>query len=235
MKVKGKIEEEEIVILIDLGDTHNFIVEMLVKKLSLPLNETPNYGVILSSGTTIKGKGVCGDVEVWLGEWKVTDSFLPLELGGVDVILGRRRSHSLKVIEVDGKNLVFTFQHEGKKVTIRGDSSLTKTRVSLKSIMKSWKADDQSFLVECKAMEGGVSVDEGVDEEPLPTVENAIPAIIDKYADVFEWMGRLPPQRGINHHIYLKKGTDPINVRPYRYAHHQNEEMERLVDKMLTS
>ena len=36
----------------------------------------------------MKGKGICGRVEVLLGEWKIIDSFLPLELGGVDVILG---------------------------------------------------------------------------------------------------------------------------------------------------
>ncbi|KAA0039715.1 Transposon Tf2-6 polyprotein [Cucumis melo var. makuwa] len=59
--------------------------------------------------------------------------------------------------------------------------------------------------------------------------------IISKYSDVFEQPSRLPPQRGIEHHIYLKQGTDSVNVRPYRYAHHQKEEMERLVDEMLTS
>ncbi|KAA0065530.1 ty3-gypsy retroelement transposase [Cucumis melo var. makuwa] len=78
-----------------------------------------------------------------------------------------------------------------------------------------------------------VSVKEGYEEEPLRTVENPIPAIIDKFADVFEWPEKLPPQKGNDHHIYLKKGVDPINVQPYRYAHHQKEEMERSMDEML--
>lgn len=63
---------------------------------------------------------MCGDVEVWLGEWKITDSFLPLELGGVDVILGMQWLHSLGVTEVDRKNLVLTFYDQEKKVTIMG-------------------------------------------------------------------------------------------------------------------
>ena len=59
MKVKGKIGEEEVMILIDCGVTHNFIVEKLVTKLGLTPQETPNYRVILGSGTTVKGKEVC--------------------------------------------------------------------------------------------------------------------------------------------------------------------------------
>ncbi|KAL0560786.1 hypothetical protein IC582_001199 [Cucumis melo] len=101
MKVKGRMGEEEVVILIDCGATHNFIAEKLVTKLGLTLQKTPNYGVILGSGTTVKGKGVCRDVEVQLEGWKVNDSFLPLQLGGVDMILGIQWFHSLGVTEVD--------------------------------------------------------------------------------------------------------------------------------------
>ncbi|KAL4036314.1 hypothetical protein IC575_005046 [Cucumis melo] len=49
------------------------------------------------------------------------------------------------------------------------------------------------------------------------------------------WPETLPPKRGIEHHIHLKQGTNPVNVGPYRYAHQQKEEMERLVDEMLAS
>lgn len=47
------------------------------------------------------------------------------------------------------------------------------------------------------------------------------------------------PENGNRSHqckaVHLKKGTDPINVRPYRYAFQQKEEMDKLVEKMLTS
>ncbi|KAA0055700.1 Ty3/gypsy retrotransposon protein [Cucumis melo var. makuwa] len=234
MKVKGKVGEEEVVILIDCGATHNFIAEDLVTRIGLALQETPNYGVILGSGTAVKGKGMCRSVEVQLDGWKVTDSFLPLQLGGVDMILGMQWLHSLGVTEVDWKRLVLTFHHQGKKVVIRGDPSLIKTRVSLKNLMKTWGADDQGFLVECRTLECGKMEDE--QEQGRGKVEaEPIAALLKQFARVFEWPATLPPQRTIEHHIYLKSGTDPVNVRPYRYAHHQKEEMERLVDEMLSS
>ncbi|KAA0053502.1 ty3-gypsy retroelement transposase [Cucumis melo var. makuwa] len=126
--------------------------------------ETSKYGVILGSGTTIKGKRICGKVELPVGYWRIVDNFLPLELGG--------------------------------------------------------------------AMEGSLTVEEMYDEV-VPIINEFILPLLNKYDDVFNWLEELPPKRGIEH-IHLKKGTNPINVRPYPYAYQQKEEMERLVDEMLT-
>lgn len=81
---------------------------------------------------------MCESIELLLNKWKVVEDFLPLELGGVDVILGMLWLYSLEMIEVDWKNLTMTFVHQGKKVIIRGDPSLMKTKVSLKNMMGTW-------------------------------------------------------------------------------------------------
>lgn len=96
------------------------------------------------------------------------DSFLSLELEGVDVILRMQWLHCLGFNEVYRRNLVMTLQHKGRKVVIRGDPSLTKNRVSLKNMMKTCEADDQGFLVECQAVEGRLTVEEIYDEEVVP-------------------------------------------------------------------
>ena len=115
MKVKGKIKGTEVVVLIDCGATHNFIAENLVTSLSLPLKETSNNGVILGSGAAVKGKGIYGQVEDKIGEWTVVDNFLPLELGGVEVILGMQWLHLLGVTEFDWKKLIMTFHMKGRR------------------------------------------------------------------------------------------------------------------------
>ncbi|KAA0032313.1 Transposon Ty3-I Gag-Pol polyprotein [Cucumis melo var. makuwa] len=93
----------------------------------------------------------------------------------------------------------------GRQICIKGDPSLTKARISLKSMCKSWNDNDEGYFIECRAIE--------VTKSPET----------------------LPPKREIEHHICLKEGTDPINVRPYRYGFHQKAEMEKLVEEMLTS
>ena len=90
---------------------------------------------------------------------------------------------------------------------IRGDPSLTKKGVSLKSIVKSWVGEDQGFLVECQAIKGNVAMEELYKEESELTVDNAISPLLRKFEDVFEWPETLPPRRGIGHHIHLKQGT----------------------------
>ena len=42
------------------------------------------------------------------------------------------------------------------------------------------------------------------------------------------------PKREIEHHIHLKKNTNPVNVRPYRYAY-VKAKMEKLEEEMLAS
>ena len=54
---------EEIVVLIDCEATHNFISKKLVNEMKLHTKETSHYGVIPDSGTAIKRKGVCENVE----------------------------------------------------------------------------------------------------------------------------------------------------------------------------
>ncbi|TYJ97717.1 histone-lysine N-methyltransferase ASHR1 isoform X3 [Cucumis melo var. makuwa] len=95
----------------------------------------------------------CENVEIQLANWSVKEDFLPLELGGVDIFLGMQWLHSLGVIVVDWKNLTLTFTGNGQQISIKGDPSLTKTRISLKSMFKSWEDQDEGFLIECRTVE----------------------------------------------------------------------------------
>ncbi|KAA0054240.1 peroxidase 64 [Cucumis melo var. makuwa] len=156
MKMKGKIDEEAVIVLIDCGEMHNFISEKLVTSLNLPMMETANYGVTLGS-----------------------------ELGGVDVILRMQWFYSLG-LNRDG--------------------------------LEESDHDFPTALV-----------------EEIRTFSESISVLLAKFEDVFDWPKELHRKSSIEHHIHLKKCTYSSNVRSYRYAYQQKEEMEKLVDEMYAS
>ena len=75
--------------------------------------------------------------------------------------------------------------HQGRRVVIKGDPSLTKTRVSLKNMMRSWDGSDQDFLVECRAMEWEESSTDGEELEEVLTEEESMFVVLKKFEDVF--------------------------------------------------
>ena len=59
--------------------------------------------------------------------------------------------------------------------------------------------------------------------------------IITRYGKVFEEPQELPPNQKHEHQIISKERASPVNVRPYRYAYAQENEMEQTVLEMLKS
>ncbi|TYK31571.1 Transposon Tf2-9 polyprotein [Cucumis melo var. makuwa] len=189
--IEEKEPEDKELAVMEVKENNKAYVELSINSvvglndpgtMKIPIKETAHYGVILGSDTTIQGKGVCEGVEIQLKNWKLKEEFLPLELGGVDVILEQ----------------------------------------------------DEGYLVECrvmKIMNSEKKEQQWIDASVVET--NPVHMMLKQFEDVFEWPEKLLPRREIEHHIHLKDGTDPINVRLYIYGYHQKEEMEKLVEEML--
>lgn len=88
LKLRGEVHGLDVVVLIDCGATHNFISTHLVEAIQLPIQETPQYGVMIGLGKHIKGMGVCKGVVLKLQGITIVEDFLPLPLGSTNLILG---------------------------------------------------------------------------------------------------------------------------------------------------
>ena len=62
MKVWGRINHQEMVMLIDSGSTHNFLDVALWKVLQLPISTQDCFEVKVANGAVLKTEGVCLDV-----------------------------------------------------------------------------------------------------------------------------------------------------------------------------
>lgn len=116
---------------------------------------------------------------------------------------------------------------------MRGDPSLTRAKVALEKMTKAWGEIDQGFLVECRDLEG--YIDPG-DIHITTTTANDQPeelyALLSEFSKLFVLPTELPPVREVDNRLILWKEHKVI-VRPCRYAHHQKNEIEKMIDDML--
>ena len=81
LKVRGKIESREVIVLIDSGAFHNFITEDLVSELQLRCTPTQEFGMQMANGDEIRASRVCQGLYLQLTELNViVDFFFPLRL-----------------------------------------------------------------------------------------------------------------------------------------------------------
>ncbi|PNX83132.1 retrotransposon-related protein, partial [Trifolium pratense] len=163
MKIGGRLEGIDVVVLIDSGASHNFLTTKLTSALGLPITSMAERKIKLGDGHKVVSKGVCEGVALMLGEMKVVVDALVLDLGGLDVILGVSWLSTLGKID--------------RGVLVMADGLILKYQ-------------KQSFL-------------------------------------------KLPPVRSQSHQIKLQPDHGAVSVRPYRYPHHQKEEIERQVKELL--
>lgn len=141
MKMEGVIGEQEVVILVDSGATHNFISREVVEKLKLTVEATKD--ITMGMGNIIKG-----GVTLLVQGLEIREEFLPVQLGNSDVIMGVQWLETLGSTYTNWKLQVMKFSVNGVSFTLRGDPSLGRSMVSLKAMGKMLQQEGHCVLVE---------------------------------------------------------------------------------------
>ena len=118
-----------------------------------------------------------------------------------------------------------SFVFKGERVTLYGDSSLQNGHMSQKGLQL-----NKSHLNGIDIEFFQVNISDKQQEIPLP-----IEHLLERHLKVFAEPTQLPPLRDREHAINLVAVIGPVSVRPYRYPHSYNEEMEKMVSQMLQS
>ncbi|GJS64184.1 putative mitochondrial protein [Tanacetum coccineum] len=195
-----------------------------------------NFVMGFTTPRTMKIQGKLGDRDVVvLIHCGATHNFLSMELVN-DLRLVVSGCGSVGKIEnsygdmtVNWKELRMTFVNDGRSVTIKEETGLSRTLVSLKSMVRSLQKEKKGFLVEMKQL------DDTQAEATITGTSFDIGGLLAEYEDVFNLPSGLPPSRDHEHFIVLKDSTTPISVRPYRYPYIQKNKIEKLVKEMLSA
>lgn len=170
MNIRSK--REKVRRMIDYRSTHTYIPKKVISTLQISMDKTSNYGVIVGTKNTMKGKGVCEATKWLVNEWKTVGSLLPQVLGEVDIVWRAQLMYSLGIIEMEWRSLAMTVYSGKNIIEIRRDPCSTKTRVNLKNMMKFGSYLNQGYLIGGRVLDGEIIIAEfrGVDVVPTTRV-----------------------------------------------------------------
>ena len=110
LKIEGYIKKKKVIVLIDFGNTHNFIHCKLAKVLNCFVYPTPKFQVMIAGGGTINCSGKCHNINLSMGEYVLNSPMIAIPMGGVDVVLG------VQWLQSSG-TMAFNFHEKEKNVS----------------------------------------------------------------------------------------------------------------------
>lgn len=143
MKVRGKLKGNEVVILIDSRATDNFISSDIVQRLQIPVTTTRSYNVSVGDGYSVRGNQKCINVELEVQGLPIKQTFYVFDMRGADLVLGIDWLKSLGEVRVDWGRLTMIVKTRTGEKCLRGDPSLSKIIISLKTMMRTLQGGDR--------------------------------------------------------------------------------------------
>ncbi|MCH83576.1 RNA-directed DNA polymerase (Reverse transcriptase) [Trifolium medium] len=206
VKFQGEMCGVPVLVLVDSGATHNFISQKLVRKLELPVEETPVMSIKLGHGFKTSTQGVCKGMELCIGDFKLTPAMHLFELGGIDVVLGIEWLSTLGDMIVNWQQQTMSFWRNKKWVTLQGIDGGGKGVVALQSILSKPKLNNQEVLWGMKGEEMGQM------QELTSGQQKELQSLLHKYERVFQEPSGLPPKRNKEHAINLINNHGAVNA-----------------------
>lgn len=226
LQVICMVKKQQVNMLIDSGSKNNIIDLTLAKKLGIKL--TP---------IRIRKVFICKSIRWSIQGVPFVDNFLVMPLGGYGAVLGIQWLSSLGDIKCNFQQLVMEFTWLGKWVKLKGTSNDNKSQSVTGQVNTKWQ-EDQAYLLEsaerCTQL-WSINVS-SVQTSNLDSSKNEeLNRLLKEFEDVFNLPKELPPKRSYDHSITLKQGSNPVNLRAYRYGALHKNIIEDLVQEMLHS
>ncbi|XP_021986733.1 uncharacterized protein LOC110883233 [Helianthus annuus] len=224
LRFTGLVQGKEVQVLFDGGSTHCFVQTRIAAFLNFTIEAVEPFSVLVGSGERLPCSGLAKTVELVIQGHPIVVDFYVLPLQGCDMVLGVSWLATLGPVITDYSTSVFEFSLNGKQVIWQWDVTIAQA-IQFHGFRHLIHSDGIAQLFHLTLLPP---------ESKPPVYPPDLQTILTKFAVVFTAPIGLPPTCSQNHHIELLPASNPVSVRPYRYPHFQKQEIERLVQEMLT-
>ncbi|KAF8405746.1 hypothetical protein HHK36_007823 [Tetracentron sinense] len=224
MRVTAWVGQRQVLILIDSGSTLNFVDQRVAQSLGLPVTLVEIFWVIVANGERIPYSEKHEGVRLMIQGMEFITSLFSLPLTGLDVVLGVQWLERLGPVLCDWSKLSMTITKGNKVYEIQAQSRVQGEAVSNSMLIREVTGGAEMFAVMVRPAQA----------ESCFSIPVEIQHILQEFPLVLEEPTTLPPPRHFDHHIPLREGAGPVNVRPYRGYYHKFVQNYGLIANPLT-
>jgi hypothetical protein len=120
LKLIGYTKNRKVIILIDSGNTHNFIHCCISQETHFYIHALNNFQIMIANGGSMKFGGRCENVHLQIGQYNLKSHMFSIDMGGCDIVLGVKCLCTLGPILMDFKELTMQFQQGGQQYKFQG-------------------------------------------------------------------------------------------------------------------
>ncbi|KAL4351193.1 hypothetical protein GQ457_06G016870 [Hibiscus cannabinus] len=225
LRIQGSIKGKPFNILIDSGSTHSFTTSRWAKE-GLEVVSTQPLAITVANGEKLYSTARSNQLSWKMQGHTLYHDFQVLQMGGTDMVLGVDWMRKFSPIIMDFKAMTISFDMDGKTVVLQGGQKQPVFKEISANRLQKLAEKEPELMGEIYFLDA---------EEVDSTIPKELQPLLDAYQDVFAAPTTLPPLRKQDHAITLKPGSQPINLRPYRFTHHQKAEVEKQISEMLSA
>jgi hypothetical protein len=181
---------------------------------------------MIANGGSMKCGGHCENVRLQIGDYHLKSHMFAIEMDGCNIVLGVEWLRTLGPILMDFQNLTMQFDQGGHKYKFQGITAGSPEVISSHRMEKLLKKGHSGVIAQLHAIQA----------IEIPPVPQDLQALLSKHQIVFSTPQGLPPSCGVHDHsIPLVPRSLPPNIRPYRHPFTQKNEIEKMVQELLTA
>jgi hypothetical protein len=105
----GYIRHRKVIILVDSGNTHNFIHRCIAQETHCYIHIINNFQILIANGVSMKCGGHFENVHLQIGDYHLKSHMFSIDMGGCDIVLGAYWIRTLGPILMDFNDLTMQF------------------------------------------------------------------------------------------------------------------------------
>jgi hypothetical protein len=188
LKLISYIKHRKVIILVDSGNTHNFIHRHITQETHCYIHAVNNFQIMIANGGSMKCSECCENVRLQIGDYHLKSHMFAIDMGSYDIVLGVEWLRTLGPILMDFHNLTMQFDQGSQKYKFQGITMGSPEVISSHRMEKLLKKGHSGVIAQLHAIQ----------TTKTPPIPQDLQALLYKHQIDFFTPQGLPPSRGVH-------------------------------------